>query len=87
MSTIARTWTSWLVTNVVAEDVLGIVPKGTHEWNKYINEEELRSWFAKQPGWGSAKSMGVMYVPGLGWKEVAGSQQWGNYFFAVRKEV
>jgi polyprenyldihydroxybenzoate methyltransferase/3-demethylubiquinol 3-O-methyltransferase len=90
MSTIARTWTSWLVTNVMAEDVLGIVPKGTHEWGKYVNEEELRSWFGKQSGWGGGmggvRSMGVMYVPGLGWKEVQGSEQWGNYFFAVRRD-
>jgi ubiquinone biosynthesis O-methyltransferase len=86
MSTIARTWTSWVVTNVVAEDVLGIVPKGTHEWNKYVNEEELRDWFGKQPGWGNMRCMGTMYVPGLGWKEVAGSQQWGNYFFGVRRD-
>lgn len=85
MSTIARTWTSWLLTNVVAEDVLGIVPKGTHEWSKYVNEDELRTWFAKQPEWGNSKTMGVMYVPGLGWKEVNGGEQWGNYFFAVRK--
>lgn len=91
MSTIARTWTSWLVTNVMAEDVLGIVPKGTHEWSKYVNEQELRNWFAKQPGWGGGvggiKSLGVMYVPGLGWKEVAGGEQWGNYFFGVRKDA
>ncbi|KAF1957063.1 ubiquinone biosynthesis O-methyltransferase [Byssothecium circinans] len=40
LSTIARTWASWVVTNVVAEDVLGIVPKGTHEWRKYVNEAE-----------------------------------------------
>lgn len=87
MSTIARTWTSWLVTNVMAEDVLGIVPKGTHEWSKYVNEPELRGWFAKQPGWGNVQSLGVMYVPGLGWKEVNGGEQWGNYFFGVRREA
>jgi ubiquinone biosynthesis O-methyltransferase len=89
LSTIARTWTSWLVTNVMAEDVLGIVPKGTHEWSKYVNEEELRQWFAKQQGWGGQggmKVMGVMYVPGLGWKEVPGGEGWGNYFFAVRRD-
>ncbi|KAL7770320.1 hypothetical protein CFE70_000253 [Pyrenophora teres f. teres 0-1] len=80
MSTIARTWTSWLVTNVVAEDILGIVPKGTHEWSKYVNEDELRNWFAKQPGWGTVRTMGVVYVPGFGWKEVSGGEQWGNYF-------
>lgn len=87
LSTIARTWTSWVVTNVMAEDVLGIVPKGTHDWGKYVNEEELRGWFAKQPGWGSVKSLGVVYVPGLGWKEVRGGEQWGNYFLGVRRDA
>ncbi|KAI1538903.1 UbiG 2-polyprenyl-3-methyl-5-hydroxy-6-metoxy-14-benzoquinol methylase [Pyrenophora tritici-repentis] len=87
MSTIARTWTSWLVTNVVAEDILGIVPKGTHEWSKYVNEDELRNWFAKQPGWGTVRTMGIVYVPGFGWKEVAGGEQWGNYFLGVRRDA
>ncbi|KKY25862.1 putative 3-demethylubiquinone-9 3-o-methyltransferase [Diplodia seriata] len=84
-STIARTWTSWATTIVAAEDILGIVPKGTHDWNKYINEDELRRWFATQTGWEYPRTMGVMYLPGLGWKEVPGSENYGNYFFAVRK--
>ncbi|KAF2643551.1 ubiquinone biosynthesis O-methyltransferase, partial [Massarina eburnea CBS 473.64] len=88
LSTIARTWTSWLVTNVVAEDVLGIVPKGTHDWGKYVNEHELRSWFLER-GWGrlgsDMRAMGVVYLPGLGWREVGGSEGWGNYFFGVRR--
>jgi polyprenyldihydroxybenzoate methyltransferase/3-demethylubiquinol 3-O-methyltransferase len=86
-STIARTWTSWIVTNVVAEDVLGIVPKGTHEWSKYVNEGELREWFGKKQGWGGFKAMGTVYAPGLGWREVPGVEQWGNYFFAVRRDL
>lgn len=87
MSTIARTWTSWFTTNFMAEDVLGIVPKGTHDWEKYINVGELRNYFAQRPAWGSPRVMGVVYVPGLGWKEVPGSEEVGNYFFAVRKET
>lgn len=91
MSTIARTWTSWLVTNVVAEDILGIVPKGTHEWGKYVNEGELRDFFAARAGWGGGaggmKVMGVMYVPGFGWREVPGGEGWGNYFFGVRRDA
>ncbi|KAJ9635203.1 Hexaprenyldihydroxybenzoate methyltransferase, mitochondrial [Coniosporium tulheliwenetii] len=86
LSTIARTWTSWLTTKVVAEEVVGIVPRGTHDWNKYINEGELREWFAKKEGWGNMRAMGVVYVPGLGWREVPGSEGLGNYFFGVRKE-
>lgn len=84
-STIARTWTSWLTTKFVAEDVLGIVPQGTHDWSKYLNEGEIRSWFATQRGWDSFRSQGVVYVPAAGWKVVQGSEHYGNYFFAARK--
>lgn len=84
MSTIARTWVSWFTTNLVAEDLLRIVPPGTHDWNKYINEEELRHFFAGK-GWDTPRVMGVVYVPGLGWKEVRGSEKVGNYFFAIRR--
>ncbi|CAG9999047.1 unnamed protein product [Clonostachys byssicola] len=85
MSTIARTWMSWLTTNLIAEDILKIVPKGTHDWNKYLNEEELRRFFMDK-GWNSPRVMGVVYVPGLGWKQVRGSEKVGNYFFAVRRD-
>ena len=84
MSTIARTWMSWFTTNFMAEDVLGIVPKGTHDWNKYLNEEELRTFLAGR-GWSHPMVQGVIYVPGLGWKQVNGSEKVGNYFFAVRR--
>lgn len=86
LSTIARTWTSWVTTKLVAEDIMRIVPRGTHDWNKYINEPELRNWFGKQPGWGSPRAMGVVYVPALGWREVQGGERLGNYFFGVRKD-
>ncbi|KAI0539114.1 ubiquinone biosynthesis O-methyltransferase [Xylaria digitata] len=86
LSTIARTWTSWLTTNVIAEDLLRIVPRGTHDWNKYINEDELRSHFLQsRSGWAEPRCMGVVYVPGVGWKQVNGSEKIGNYFFAVRR--
>lgn len=85
LSTIARTWTSWATTIVAAEAVLGIVPRGTHEWSKYVDEAEVRAWFAARPGWEAPRCMGVMYVPGLGWREVRGGEGWGNYFFAIRR--
>ncbi|KAI1651082.1 ubiquinone biosynthesis O-methyltransferase [Daldinia loculata] len=86
LSTIARTWLSWVTTNLVAEDLLRIVPKGTHDWQKYINEEELKTHFLQnRTEWTEPRCMGVVYVPGLGWKEVTGSEKIGNYFFAVRK--
>ncbi|KAK0709786.1 S-adenosyl-L-methionine-dependent methyltransferase [Lasiosphaeria miniovina] len=82
LSTIARTWTSWLTTNVLAEDVLRVVPRGTHDWRKYINADELRAHFEDGA---RPVVMGVVYVPGLGWKKVGGSEKLGNYFFAVQK--
>ena len=85
LSTIARTWMSWVTTNLVAEDILRIVPKGTHTWDKYINEDELRGYFNVKGGWDSPRCMGVVYVPGLGWREVSGSEKVGNYFFGIRK--
>ncbi|KAF2841793.1 hexaprenyldihydroxybenzoate methyltransferase mitochondrial precursor [Patellaria atrata CBS 101060] len=85
LSTIARTWTSWITTKVVAEDIARIVPRGTHDWNKYINEDELSTWFLQQGGWESPRSVGVIYVPAVGWREVPGSEKLGNYFFGIRK--
>ncbi|KAF2460574.1 hexaprenyldihydroxybenzoate methyltransferase [Lineolata rhizophorae] len=87
LSTIARTWTSWLTTKVVAEEVVRMVPRGTHDWSKYVNESELRAWFAKQPGWDNSQTMGVVYVPGMGWSEVRGGEGFGNYFFGVQKSI
>lgn len=89
-STIARTNTSWFTTKLVAEDLLRLVPRGTHDWNQYIQPHELRSWARSQSkldvssdGW---QVVGVVYVPGLGWKEVQGSEDWGNYFFGIRRK-
>ena len=89
LSTIARTWTSWLTTKFVAEEVVRLVPRGTHDWSKYINEQELRKFFRAQDGWGrdgGLKSQGCMYVPAMGWRMVVGGEKMGNYFFGVRKD-
>ena len=86
LSTIARTWASWLTTKVMAEKVLQIVPGGTHDWNRYINRDELDAWFKKKGGWMDPEAMGVVYVPGFGWKTVPRTENFGNYFFGIRKK-
>ncbi|RAL09752.1 3-demethylubiquinone-9 3-methyltransferase [Aspergillus homomorphus CBS 101889] len=104
-STIARTFPSWLVNQVIAEAPwpVGVVPRGTHEWQKFVNPEELEGWVqeglmrgadGRVTRAGAAalegmrwKCMGVVYFPGFGWKLVPGSESWGNYFWAVRKGV
>lgn len=104
-STISRTFPSWILNQVIAEAPwpIGVVPRGTHEWSKFVNPSELYSW--AQEGLMRAadtnvtragpaaldgmrwKCVGAMYVPGLGWKMVPGSEDWGNYFWAVQKGV
>lgn len=91
-STIARTSVSWFTTKFIAEDVLRMVPRGTHDWNQYIQPQELQKWVRQQEdlaasdgnGW---EVMGVVYVPGFGWREIRGSEGWGNYFFGIKKRA
>lgn len=96
-STIARSPMSYITTKLIAEaPIIGVVPPGTHNWNQYINPEELQGWFEKQAEgghmnesaverWGPFINQGVIYVPTLGWKVVPGSESYGNYFFGVQK--
>lgn len=89
LSTIARTLPSWLTTKFAAEEVMKLVPRGTHEWSKYINEQELKDFFRSKDGWGGEngiRSQGVVYLPGTGWRNVTGGQRWGNYFFGARNQ-
>ncbi|KAA8648792.1 hypothetical protein EYZ11_012348 [Aspergillus tanneri] len=98
-STISRSFPSFVINQVIAEAPwpIGVVPRGTHDWVKFVNPDELLAWLqeglvrsadatdkdvCREMQW---KCSGVMYFPGLGWKLVGGSEDWGNYFWAVRK--
>ena len=43
VTTINRTQASWLGAILMAENILGLLPTGTHEWNRFITIEELTS--------------------------------------------
>ncbi|EKV13153.1 3-demethylubiquinone-9 3-methyltransferase [Penicillium digitatum] len=104
-STISRTLPSFILNQVIAEAPwpIGVVPRGTHEWSKFVNPDEVKGWLQEglmmaadtvvSRGGGAVaegmrwKCVGTIYVPGIGWKMVPGSEDWGNYFWAVRKEV
>ena len=93
MSTVARTWQSWLGAIVAAERILNIVPPGTHSWDKFINESELREYIQKlktEAGehWvEEIKSIGSMYNPLKDeWVFVDTKSGVGfNYFLAARR--
>ena len=77
-STIARSWTSFLTTKVIAEmPLLGVVPRGTHDWGKYINPDELKGWFEKE-GWEEWRTRGVVYLPAVGWRVRGGERGMGE---------
>lgn len=87
-STISRSRMSYLTTKLIAEaPFIGIVPQGTHDWNKYIYPRELQRYFAMRgpAAFGEFKTQGVIYIPALGWTEVDKSENLGNYFFGVQK--
>ncbi|CAN6633448.1 ubiquinone biosynthesis O-methyltransferase, mitochondrial [Trichomonascus vanleenenianus] len=85
LSTINRTPIAYFTTIFMGEDVLRIVPKGTHTYEKYINESELREWLLDQSDVEYVQSDGCIYVPTKGWILTLNCSI-GNYFMAVRKK-
>ena len=61
-STLNRNPKSYLFAIIGAEYVLNMLPKGTHEWSKFIKPHELAS-YARQVGLESVELMGMTYNP------------------------
>ncbi len=61
-STINRNPKSFLFAIVGAEYVLGLLPRGTHEYEKFIRPSELDSW-ARKAGLELRGSIGMHYNP------------------------
>lgn len=83
LSTIQRSLSTWLTHIVAAEKVLGIVPKGTHHHDKFINRSELESMMRKY----DVEPIDSLELD-LSWKgefeEVAGG---GNYLVMGKKQI
>ncbi|KAL1958176.1 hypothetical protein VTO42DRAFT_5031 [Malbranchea cinnamomea] len=75
-STIARTLPSYFINQVIAEAPwpIGVVPRGTHEWSKFVNVEEVKGWAEEAVAMnsGSSSSGGRDDVskayPQMGWR-------------------
>ena len=61
-STINRNPKSWLFAVVGAEYVLGLLPKGTHDYRKLIRPSELDFW-CRQAGLSLREITGMHYNP------------------------
>ncbi|PAV85779.1 hypothetical protein WR25_25087 [Diploscapter pachys] len=62
LTTINRTWASRVMSIWIAEDVMGIVPKGVHEWEKFVTPDELKQSL-ESSGCRVLSTCGLIYDP------------------------
>ncbi len=62
LSTLNRTARSFLEAILAAEWILGWVPRGTHDWNRFLTPDELTGWL-EEAGCRTVAKAGVVYDP------------------------
>ena len=62
VATLNRTFKSFGLAIIGAEYILGWLPKGTHQWEKFITPDELKGWLATN-GIATRQEHGVTYSP------------------------
>lgn len=60
LSTLNRTWKSYALAIVAAEYVLGWLPRGTHDWHRFVTPEELARHLAAA-GFAAPRFSGLVY--------------------------
>lgn len=83
MTTINRTFLSYALAIGVAEYVLNLLPRGTHEWNKFVTPDEYSSLLRKNC-FQIVESSGMSYNP-LTVKWSLTSNMSINYYVAAEK--
>jgi 2-polyprenyl-6-hydroxyphenyl methylase/3-demethylubiquinone-9 3-methyltransferase len=62
LSTLSRTWRAWLLGILGAEYLLGWLPPGTHDWNRFVTPAELTRML-RQHGLRATALTGIAYDP------------------------
>lgn len=83
-STINRNFKAWLFAIIGGEYILRILPRGTHQYEKLIRPDELRSW-ASQAGLTHLRSASLMYNPLFKHFRVAKGKEDVNYMMSYVK--
>jgi 2-polyprenyl-6-hydroxyphenyl methylase/3-demethylubiquinone-9 3-methyltransferase len=85
VATLNRTLKAFGLAIIGAEYVLGWLPKGTHQWEKFITPDELKSWLAAADC-PVVETSGVTYSPlSNTWRKAADTDV--NYMVVSRKNV
>lgn len=88
ISTIEKTQFAKFLTCTIAEDILRLVPKGTHNYDKFIPKEAIKSWMSELGG-EVIDTRGIIFDPLAGtWRVLNKGQTWGeacNYIMAIKK--
>lgn len=85
ISTINRSFFSYLSTILFAEKILKLVPSGTHDWKKYVKPEEIEE-FANKYGFLLDKKCGLLPLPigsNFNWIRTNGVSS--NYILSLTK--
>jgi 2-polyprenyl-6-hydroxyphenyl methylase/3-demethylubiquinone-9 3-methyltransferase len=61
-STLNRTFKSWALAILGAEYVLGWLPRGTHQWDRFVTPEEMTA-YASSAGLTGQRFEGIVYKP------------------------
>lgn len=61
-STLNRTYKAWLLAIIGAEYVLGWLPRGTHQWDRFVTPEELAG-YGEAAGLTETRFEGIVYNP------------------------
>jgi 2-polyprenyl-6-hydroxyphenyl methylase/3-demethylubiquinone-9 3-methyltransferase len=86
MSTLNRTPKSFLLGIVAAEYVLGWIPRGTHEWKKFVRPSGLVKWL-EENGLQAEDLTGLIFNPLRGAFELRKDDLDVNYMVTVTKQL
>ncbi len=63
LSTFNKTAKSFALGIVAAEYVLGWLPRGTHDWRRFVSPAQMEQWVEEQAGLFMTKNRGMTYNP------------------------
>jgi len=85
LSTINRTMKSYLSAILAAEYLFQLLPKGTHNYSKFIKPSELSHWL-RQSGFTVFDLAGMNYVPGINYCAITDNPS-VNYLIHARLNI